>query len=196
MLLGSNNTMTYLSPSNWWAKIFRFIGKCQNLNYEDQYKYQGVRLFDIRLYVSPRNKHIVARNGKILYDLFSLFNVFSFFNKMGDVTVRVSLDITMEERMCNNDYDAIKTKFISTCNMLETVYPDIMYIGGYKTYDKSRLYTFKYEKEHGEPLIIDECNRKWYDWVFPFIVARKNREMIERYENEHGFLLLNFVEKR
>lgn len=194
MTLGSNNSMTYLSPSTWWAKILRFIGKCQSVSHEDQYKFYGVRFFDIKLYVSKHN-HMVIKNGDILYNTFSLYNVLNFFNSMGDVTVRITLDVTFDEMM-HPDYPSIANKFKETCGIIEQIYPDIKYVGGYRTYDKKCLYEFKYEKENGTPLVVDECTHSKLERLLPFLTASNNRKLIEKYKNSNGFLLLNFVNKK
>lgn len=196
MLLGSNNSMTYLSPSTWWAKIFGFIGKCQRISFEDQYTYQGVRLFDIRIYKPHNSNHMVIKNGNVYYNTFSLFNVFDLFNKMEDVTVRLTLDISLNERL-SDAYNSIQVKFVEYCNMIETIYPSIKFIGGRRRYDGKRLYHFKYEKENGTPFIIEGFDEfSWIDRLFPFIPAMKNKKLIEKYKDEHGFLMLNFVDKK
>lgn len=194
MVVGANNSMSYLRPTNWWARIFPFIGRTQNVDYEQQYRYCGTRFFDLRLGVSKSN-HIIFKNGKIKYETFSLYNVLSFFDNVGDVTVRITLDVSFEEMM-SSDYPSMEAKFIETCKVIETIYPEVRYIGGYRKFDKKQLFTFKYERDFGTPLVIDEVNTSWVDRVFPFINAHKNNEKKEKYDKSHGFLLLNFVDRR
>lgn len=139
---------------------------------------------------------MVIKNGSVYYNTFSLFNVFDYFNKMEDVTVKITLDISLDERL-GDAYNSIQKKFIEYCNMIETVYPSIKFIGGRRRYDGKRLYLFKYEKENGTPFIVEGFDEfSWIDRLFPFISARKNKKLIEKYKDEHGFLMLNFVDKK
>lgn len=186
--------MTYLSPSTWWAKVFRFIGKCQSADYKEQYKFHGVRFFDLKLSIAAKDE-VIIKNGNIEYKGFEINKVLNFFNEMSDVMVRITLEVSFDERLKPN-YEHIEKKFKETCKMVEAIYPDVKFIGGYRSYDKKVLYEFEYELEQGTPIIIDMCSRSWIDRTFPFLTKNKNKAALDFYKNSRGILLLNFVEEK
>lgn len=191
MLIGSNNSLTYLRPSSWWSRVFKWFGECQSSTYIEQYEYCGVRLFDLRLYAN-KHCHIIARNGNFRYSIFSLNEILSYFNKKGDVTVRISFEATFSDLINDSEYSRIEEKFVQICKIIESIYPNINYFGGYRSYDNKVLYKFRYEAENGAPNIIDKSGNSW----LPILSCFKNRYYIKKYEKEDGFLLLNFVDRR
>ena len=80
MLIGSNNSLTYLKPSNIWFRIKAWLVKCQEVDYEEQYTFWGVRYFDFRLYVN-NHSHIIVKNDTHEYTLFSFYQVLDYFDK-------------------------------------------------------------------------------------------------------------------
>ena len=79
MLIGSNNSLTYLEPSSWWFKIFKWFYRHQELPCDVQYTIWGVRMFDFRLYADKHN-HIAAKNGKCIYLLSTLYETLDYFD--------------------------------------------------------------------------------------------------------------------
>lgn len=195
MLIGSNNSLTYLRPSSWWSKIFRWSNKCQSANFQEQYDYCGVRLFDLRLY-ADEHCHIIAKHGNTKYTIFSLYEILSYLDKKKDVTVKLTFEATEWDIISDMEYIRIEEKFINTCNILETIYPNIKYIGGRRAYDNKKLYCFEYEEKNGTPNIIDMANNIWLYRVFPILSSLRNRRNIRKYEKKDEFLLLNFVDMR
>lgn len=197
MILGSNNSLTYLEPLQWWLKIFKVFGKCQSLNYEDQYKYGGVRLFDIKVSVNDLSNHIIIKNGIYQYIPFSLYEILSFFNRQGDVVVMINLDETFEEYMSNRHED-IERKFKEYCKVIESIYENIMFCGGRRLFDGYTLYKFTWENKNDMPrLIYHEEQSRIYKFLsnrLPILSSIFNRKLIKKYENEHGYLMLNFIE--
>ena len=90
MVLGSHNTMSYLPLRNWWLYPFRFMARCQSVDYRQQYDRYGVRLFDLRIgffgYDSPMFCH-----GFINYKG-DVNEVLRWLNAKGDCTVRIILE--------------------------------------------------------------------------------------------------------
>ena len=195
MLIGSNNSLTYLRPSSWWSKVFKWFGKCQSSTYIGQYEHCGVRLFDLRLY-ADEHCHIIARNGNFRYSIFSLYEILSYFDKKGDVTVRISFEATLSDLINDSEYRRIEEKFIQICKIIESIYPNINYFGGYRRYDNKVLYEFRYETENGTPNIIDITRNSWLYRKLPILSSIRNRYNIKKYEKQDGFLLLNFVDRR
>ncbi len=194
MLIGSNNSLTYLRPSSWWSKFVKWFGRCQTISYEKQYINYGVRLFDIRVYTNEFNR-IIIRNGIFQYKIFSFYEVLDFFDKMGDVTVLITLDETEKESL-NKKTSGVEYKFSDFCRIIETVYPNVMYIGGYRRFDGKKLYQFEYEKVNGMPKIINGCQNSWIYRIFPFLSKKKNSYFIKKHQSEGGFIMLNFIDKR
>lgn len=194
MQIGSNNSLTYLEPSSWWLKIFRWLGKHQEIPYDVQYTYYGIRFFDFRLYVDKTN-HMVVKNGKYVYSIENIYEMLDYFNKMEDVTINISLDVSFDEHMLN-DASSIETKFIEFCGFLERVYEHIHFCGGYRKFDEKILYKFN----GNAPYIIRPTDWSWYyrfvrKWC-PFLMKRFNDMYIERYENKTGFLVLDYANRR
>jgi len=196
MFIGSNNSLTYLKPQNKWFKNVFHFGRCQNIDYEDQYTYYGVRLFDFRLFVD-KNNHIIVKNGSYEYSIFSFYEILDYLNKKGDVIVLVTLEsphIYYTKEMIK----AIENKFKETCRIIETIYEGIMFCGG--TREDNKLYSFDWEEKHGMPTIINP-----HDWSrlyrlitkwCPMFIGKLNKQYIERYENEYVYLMLNYVNRR
>lgn len=195
MLIGSNNSLTYLRPSSWWSRVFKWFGECQSSTYIQQYEYCGVRLFDLRLY-ADEHCHIIVRNRNFRYSIFSLYEILSYFNKKGDVTVRISFEATLFDLINDSEYSRIEEKFVQICKIIESIYPNINYFGGYRSYDNKVLYKFRYEAENGAPNIIDITVNSWLYRKLPILSSIRNRYHIKKYEKEDGFLLLNFVDSR
>lgn len=195
MLIGSNNSLTYLRPSSWWSRVFKWFGECQSSTYIQQYEYCGVRLFDLRLY-ADEHCHIIVRNRNFRYSIFSLYEILSYFNKKGDVTVRISFEATLFDLINDSEYSRIEEKFVQICKIIESIYPNINYFGGYRSYDNKVLYKFRHEAENGAPNIIDITVNSWLYRKLPILSSIRNRYYIKKYEKEDGFLLLNFVDRR
>lgn len=198
MIIGSTNSLTYTRPINWWNSMLWWRTRHQEVDYELQYKFYGVRLFEFKLYVNKNNR-LMIRSGKAVYSVFSFYEILDFFNKMGDVTLLVILDETCEEHILDGK-DAIVNKFIESCRIMETIYKDIMFCGGYREYDEKQLYEFEWEKKNGMPNILapDDWSvayrfvQKWC----PFLVKKFNRHYIRKYDNFKGFLMLSYVNRR
>lgn len=195
MLIGSNNSLTYLRPSSWWSRVFKWFGECQSSTYIQQYEYCGVRLFDLRLY-ADEHCHIIVRNRNFRYSIFSLYEILSYFNKKGDVTVRISFEATLFDLINDSEYSRIEEKFVQICKIIESIYPNINYFGGYRSYDNKVLYKFRHEAENGAPNIIDITVNSWLYRKLPILSSIRNRYYIKKHEKEDGFLLLNFVDRR
>ena len=194
MQIGSNNSLTYLEPSSWWLKIFRWFGKYQEVSYDKQYTYYGIRFFDFRLYVD-KSGHMVAKNGKYIYPIEGIYEMFDYFNKREDVTINISLDVSLNEHMLG-DAPSIEARFIEFCNILERIYKHIKFCGGYRKFDEKNLYEFNGDT----PSVI--CPSEW-SWFYrfarkwcPFLLRRFNDMYVERYENKTGFLVLDYANRR
>ena len=199
MLIGSNNSLTYLEPSSWWFKIFKWFNRCQSLPCDIQYTFWGVRMFDFRIYADKKN-HIVVKNGKCVYPIFSFYKILDYFDKREDVIVLMTLDSSLEEHYEKIDTPSIEAKFKNTCKNIEFIYKHIGFCGGYRKFDKKVLYNFDWEMKNGMPKVISPSQwssayRFITKWC-PFLIGRFNNMYIDRYKGNEGYLMLNYVNKR
>ena len=198
MNIGSNNSLTYLTPCCLLLKPLKYWGRCQNREYDIQYNFYGVRLFDFRLF-TDKNNHIIIKNGKFEYPMFSFYEILDFLNKKGDVTVLITLD-KPKGHETEAQMKGIERKFIEICQMIESIYEDIKFCGGYKREDNTKIYNFTWEEENGLPVMVNPSEwSRLYRFITkwcPTFIGKLNRAYIEKYENEHGFLLLNYVNRR
>ena len=198
MLIGSNNSLTYLEPCCLWLKPLKYLGRCQSKGYDFQYLYWGVRVFDFRLYID-NNNHIIVKNGIYKYNVVSFYEILDFFNKRGDTTLIITLD-TLNSNESEARIKAIERKFAETCKIIETIYENINFCGGYRRDNKEKLYSFTWEEQHEMPLIItpSEWSRlyRFISKYWPFLIGYLNRRYIRKYDKEKGCLMLNYINKR
>lgn len=199
MIIGSTSSLTYQQPKSWWKRLIWRLTRHQEVDYEIQYKFYGVRLFELKLYVDKKNK-LVIKNDGMTYKIFSLYQILDFFDKMGDVSVLVTLNESFDDYVYDGDIHTIEKKFIENCKAFETIYENIMFYGGYREFDKKQLFKFTWEEQHDEISVI-----KPDDWSIiyrlvqrfcPFLVRKLNKAYIEKYDKFQGFLMLSYVNRR
>lgn len=191
MLIGSNNTLTYLEPCGYWFKVFKFLGKKQSRDYRDQYTYGGCRYFDFKLTVAKNNR-ITVRNRCFIYNIFSIYEVMDYLNKMGDTIAHVSLDVTASEWV-DDTTKTKENKFKDYCRTLETIYENIRFCGGDRIFDGENLYQFK---NTSPSVFIAEKESIWYklaSMVSPKITRWLNDKYKKKYSSLHNIILLNHV---
>lgn len=183
MLIGSNNTLAYLRPSSWWSRIFKWFGRNQEIPYDVQYTYYGIRLFDFRLKVD-KGGHILFMN--------EIYEMLDFFESRGDAWVRITLDAKKE------DIRAEK-KFKEVCKIIDSIYQEIKFYGGYRLCDKTPIYEFDWERkkmmmEVVSPPEWSRLYRTTSKWL-PCLIHRLNRSYIEEYKKRFCFLMLDYVNR-
>jgi len=201
-IIGSHNTMTYLEPKSWFWKIFRFMARCQRKTYKEQYLLYDVRAFDLRLYFDDDGR-CWFKHGPVWYKTFSILEILTFFNEMGDCYVRILLEETKSDSKKDNA-ELAETRFKSICNTIENLFPNVRFLGGERKYDWKNLYQFKYEKEHGWPRTTDLYSSTtclflpsrqgkdsfidylddWWPWLYAKLKNKKNfRENLKKKED-------------
>lgn len=192
MKIGSSNALTYLRPIKWWHRVFRWKHKHQEYTYDEQYYFGCVRFFDIRLGVSKTNKMIV-KNGKCIFNTFSLYEVFDFLNKRGDATVMLTLDVSLDE-VVSSSYRELEKRFIDFCNASQMIYTNVVFCGGIRSVDEKVLYRFR----GNMPTVYkaEDVSGKYWFWnkYFPPITRFFNKKLIREYRKDDGYLLINFVD--
>ena len=120
-LKGTNNSMSYLEPFSRWRKRLSFLWRTQSKSYQEQYEDYGIRVFDLHIRFDNYN-HAVFCAGRTMLRTFSFYEVVNYFNKKGDCTVRIVLDLEKgelyKEGMTNQ-----KKRFYEFCNIIEQLYP-------------------------------------------------------------------------
>ena len=194
MLIGSNNSLTYLESSSWWVKVFSSIFKCQDKDYKYQYLYCGVRYFDIKIDINKSNR-ILIKGVNETCNYFSLYEVFDFLNKYGDATVCITLDESLSEYI-NDVNRRIENKFGEYCRKIEFMYDKINFCGGRRKFDNKEIHTFKGETPH--VIYMNKCSTFYrvMTKIFPFMRKKLNKKYINEFKNEKGFLVLNYVENK
>lgn len=194
MLIGSNNSLTYLEPFSWFLKIFKWIGRHQERPYDIQYMFYGARMFDLRLYVDG-NGRLIIKDRKYTFPLNSLYEMLDYFNKREDVIVR----IVLEDRDIPNISKNIESKFKNLCHILEQIYEHIGFCGGYRMYNGDVIYNFEWEEKNGKPTVI--CPSDWSafyrfarKWC-PFLMRKFNKMYINRFKDKNAFLMLDYVNR-
>lgn len=211
MLLGSHNSLTYLTPKKWFMKPFHFLAKCQSFDYVRQYEEFGIRLFDLRIWFNEDGE-IEVRHGLFAFDigLKGISDFLSFLNKKGDCYLRVIL----EEDNVNKNYSYVRKseiKFLMFCERLEGAYKHIKFFGGNRKYDLFVMHNFKtpepklVERYSSTTRLIGNRNdSNWFqrllniadDW-FPWVYARKwNKKNFKEFNEEDKFLFFDFVNMR
>jgi hypothetical protein len=198
MLIGSSNSLTYTKPSNVWLGFLARFGKSQEVPYDEQYTYWGVRMFDIRLYVN-KHGHAMVKNGKYEYPLYSLYQILDYMNRRGDVSVIITLDAEFRDRMMES-YAGVEDKFKEICNILDTIYKDIFFFGGTRKFDNKLLYEFRKREDcNMTDTIYPEDWSPIYRFVskwMPFLIGKMNNMYIKKFKDKHVFLMLNYVNRR
>ena len=194
MLIGSNNSLTYLEPSSIGFKIFESLGKCQEVDHIEQYTYYGVRLFDFKLYIDKYG-HIIAKNGAFDYPIFSFYEILNYLNRKDDVIIMLTLESSDDK-----DKNILaEKKFLEICKIIETIYEKLKCCGGYRNRDKAKLYDFKWEKENSMPIMINPCKEsliyKFVSKFCPMLIGKLNTRYIEKYKEHDGYLILNYVNR-
>lgn len=181
IIIGTHNTMSYLPiECKWYLKPFMWIGnklfaQCQNKNIEQQIFMSGARVFDLRVYRSPRGWNFAHGiiNYQYDYNLIRILNILSNYNF--PIYVRIILE------RCECEWEVYN--FQKLCKMIENndKYKNITFFGGNRKGDWKKLYQFKNEE------FTDDNNNqwvssmaedvRWYEKVCPRLYAMRMNEL-------------------
>lgn len=186
MILASHNSLTYLSPKNPLAYLFRWMYRCQKKTIQEQYR-DGVRYFDFRLSYDKRG-NLEFRHGLVAFKTpkNKLNSILKYLNATNDVTIRVVLE------RCKEDVD--NTLFILECRSMEYKYPNIRFVCGENVKTKEVVYQFKNKEdkpvyEKYSSVIGSKFNGAW-PWLF---AHKHNKGFIEEYKDKDCYLMLDFI---
>lgn len=204
MNIGSHNSLSYQRPKKWWMRPFRFMARCQDADFVEQYML-GARVFDLR--VSFDENHagkIQVRHGAMEFDVpITLLNSFLKFLDYTGCYLRIILEFNKEPK--NIAYQ--EKRFRNYCSYLEDKYESIKFFGGNRKYDWKVVYEFK---NKDIPTLIDKyssttslfkSNSKFLriiDDLYPKLYAKlKNKENFSNFKcGKNEYLFVDFLEIR
>ncbi|MBR6907991.1 hypothetical protein IKN40_05920, partial [bacterium] len=140
MKIGSHNSFTYLPVKQWWMKLFRFVGRCQRVDYLKQLEL-GVTFFDLRIRFDENQMPVIC-HGAMKFkhsDTFISDMMKDIQKNYPGITMRVVLEI-------NNKDSYQEFCFRQFCKDIETKYDKINFCGGNNRTDwlcENPLYKFK-----------------------------------------------------
>ena len=189
-ILGSHDTMTYLTPKTWLQRIMNKFAKCQCLDYGKQIE-AGAQVIDLRVY--QKDGKWQFSHGEVQYkgglDIYSVLDDCKekYAGKLKFVRV------IMEH--CSNETDA--AQFTMMCKVIEAKYGDVfMFLGGYRKSDWKLLYDFK----QGNALPVYQFVSSMADdtsgleQLVPETYAKNHNEE-NRAKTELGINLFDFIGK-
>lgn len=185
MILASHNSLTYNNPQ-WYLRPFAWIGRCQDLNIDEQYAY-GVRYFDIR--VKFDGIIAISGHGFLTYHVCidDILRKIEMFNET--CIVRITLE---DSKASYSD----KTKFKIACEYWESVFANTIFTGGYQKGTWEHLYQFTRHPQK-DIKVIEEFWLFKEIGIYPYIkyyaklYNSKNKE-IHKYSNY--YVMVDFIE--
>lgn len=193
-ILGSHNTMSYLTPKNWFYKLIAFTARCQSKSIQEQYEKYGVRLFDLRFRFNKKGE-ISFAHGTVEYkgNKDFILSIFEYLNSVKDTTVIIRYE---------NKEGEFEKEFKEWCKYLEKTYTNIRLTGGINKWKGKHVYKFKNSfpsvedkysscnvNEPGKPVtgtIIDD--------LCPIMYAKANNRKNRLAGTIKDYLLIDFVE--
>lgn len=208
MILGSHNSMTYLSPQ-WYLRPLFWMGRCQSLHIKEQFD-AGARWFDLRIAFDDMGLPYFA------HGIFSYKGV-----NVGDVletldTLSSDTEDKVYVRLLNErDSERSKVFFYNLCFDLKGRYPNLIFTGGQNKKDWSLIYDFrtypdkplvdKYSSCNHDHCVYDESGKEvehvnntgsFWDDLFPWLYAKKNNSKNRlKYLMDDVYLLQDFIGK-
>jgi hypothetical protein len=134
MIKGSLHTMNYLTPNGMFNKFKAFFRRRHTADIYTQYGIYNVRAFDLHVAFTSSGKAYFAYSG-ISYESPSIFKILNFLEKNGNIYIRIVLE---GEGVKDEEY------FYNYCSVLEHIYKNIYFFGGYREKDAKIIYLFKH----------------------------------------------------
>ena len=184
MILGSHNSWSYLPPTDWWMRIYRFAARCQDWDIKTQYEH-GVRCFDLRVKFIEGLPYFVHNIFMYDYSPEEMEQDLKWLNDKGDVYIRVSLDVRTKKVI-----EQAKN-FTAYCRHLEETFSNIAFCGGNELYKGENLYNFDNSPSFEEHYSSVEGSK--LNGLFPRRWAKKHNKRIYDKGTDKQILMLDFV---
>ena len=188
MIIGSHNSWSYYRPKKWWMKLIAFTARCQSNNIVEQYTYDKIRCFDLRVRFKE-GKPIIA-HGIIEYDISEkdLFESLEYLNLRGDACVRILHEVRTKKQYTEESVD----NFVDFVIKLQCRFDNIKFWCGKNLYNWENDYEFPY-KPSCEEKYSSVCPPKILDDWWPWLYARFNNKKILKEGTDKDILLIDFV---
>lgn len=188
-ILGTHNTMSYLSPKHWWLKPLNWLfAQCQNDPFSNLRKYSILRdivkCVDLRIYWNEKSESWHAAHGLIDYGEIRLTHLIEEMIKNDIKYIRIILE-----------RDGGEYLFFETCKKIERMYGgEVTFLGGNRKSDWKQIYDF----EFAYTLPIHQWvgsmaeDARWYEKFIPRLYAKRMNEQNMRNLKE-GINLFDFI---
>lgn len=187
--LASHNTMSYLTPTKWWMKLFKCIYKCQDLTIDEQYKL-GVRVFDFR--VTYYKDKLIFAHGIIKFEHIDIYKLLDKINKWGDCSIR----IVLEENKQNDNTFVYSKWFVHDVRAFITKFPNIKFFEGTRKYDWNILVPDIFLNNPDYVQRISSMNGNIFTRFFPRLYAKlNNKRNISKHYVRNQYLFIDFIGK-
>ena len=209
-MLGSHNSLTYLSPKTLWGKILSPWTKCQDKDLIRQYN-NGARYFDIRVRFD-KNRNPVAVHNKVeyrgdVYHMLELLNEYIQVNGFNKAYLRLILDIRNKSDFEENQLLRQRLLFVEFCHNAINRYDNLVvasaitywnwqsvmpYIAVYKDI---QLPTHNSELDYrGLIEIHASVTAKWYEYLLGTKwYADSIRGLYDSYKNRESIYLVDYI---
>lgn len=158
--------MSYLSPRHWWMRPFRFLAKCQSKTLLEQLE-AGAEAVDLRVCFDRRGVAYFAHGAMTFRCPLTIEKA------LDRLPPYTAVRVILERKRHGFD----EPQFRRLCRAIESVYPYLVFFGGYSKRTWQRLYTFKAEEngelplhQHVGSMAIDA---RWYERIIPALYHRR-----------------------
>ena len=182
-MLGSHNTLSYLSPKKWWAWFTIPWSRCQEKNLDWQY-FCGVRYFDIRIRFDKNNVPYACHGlFKVKFNILDLLSL----KYCNDIYIRLLLETSKADSRQEEN-------FIKLVQCLRKMFPNIKFIELRRKFDWKRLI----EPDCEEPKMIQYVSSmakdaKWYEKYVPYLYAKRMNKTNLNKEHDNCIVLYDFL---
>ena len=197
-MLGSHNSLTYLSCRKWWMYLINWAAKCQSKSLVKQF-HSGSQYFDFR--IRFKNDQPVITHGLIEYrgnidkEVATLNYLAKHFN------TKIYLRFVLEFNKIPEDFVSQITSLIVLVKHYRVKYPNITYTYVMSKWNEQKVATY-YSKDTDTPTLIHKYSsvlkEKRFLWI-PYWYAKlhnkKNRKAFKHVleDEDSKVLMLDFI---
>lgn len=180
--LGTHNSLSY-HKCQWWLRPFSWIGKCQSLTIEEQYKL-GVRYFDIRVKYTKEGKAI-SGHGLLTYNINVEAILYQLHQKRDkDIVVRLFLENSKSNPRKDDKF------FQRDVELWTEGFFNLTFVEGGCRYD--------YKTFIPQNISVRNCYAEYWKMKFcipnPKKWAKEHNEDLHKDDNKDEFSIYDFIE--
>lgn len=181
-ILGSHNSMTYLSPKLWIMRLFSLFWRCQKNDLKHQYA-EGVRCFDLRVR-NVSGKWVFAHGIATMEDV-ELMEVLNYLNTKANMHKEIIyIRLLLEEQKPNMHQEH---KFKELCHEIQTkYYGTLKFFEARRKFDWVQLYDF----DGFNPTVVQYVGSmnslygKICPWLYWKLNHKKDKEKLSLYSDD------------